>query len=867
MRRYPILGCTNRYQFPRVECLRHGRMVSVWSWQFNWSASSSASQSSTAGLGGSGDNTFLSPNFSREKVDNSTGLTPRLGTAELHDALTAGGELFGDGMVVEGGSGGGDTPTTQHPSLSLQGYNNQTPVDANNNLGDNDIDLGYDTVHQLKSNFAGGTPAAHNDMVLQSPSNQPSPNIQNLPQPPEEEQPAIPLSSNNKEETINTYVAEASSLYETLSGNVFTNPVFQYMLKQSVASKVASLGELRQHYLTKVQRWQNPTHYISITHGCRQVLLRYQGIKGAHFISGIESLDKAKVARIVILLTLIPSWDKENMTLAEKEYEIKRASMAALLATGKIGNVKELDSMSNIGLIRGEWNVDINYNGSKRTGKRIQVVCKSKDHAILVRKELYELLTADTDTAYAHLSGDQKGNICDLSVPVGPETEAKVEHVRYLAKERLIKTGEFNNYPRDWLSPNWSDAQDNALKDHVLNGMIGKNVRVRRMNTLNSRIYLGVDWEAASSISELKGRSACACETRWYRLISNVPRHVPVILRPFYCAALTDEGRIRVFRQKDAILNAILRNGIDDDDEQEVVVEEKEEEEMEVLAPSQVKSGEDFGGAESSNHYDDTTVPIDFDRQPDQKSGEDDVSTKFEQGMREEEAVEHNDEDDDEDLDKQLKQMMGLDKDDADIQTAIKQCMIEFGGNGATLAPFTVPIPKNLRSKQATAKKPSESASEFYSKQLYNRIQNSKSTSDVVKQCKELPYDKIRMLFEADMQQFFNNNDKRKSNLYKAVLGRTTKANDWQNIASIVGTTEAYCEKYWKDSMASNKNNKRRSILAKEADKVNALMRGALTKLLEEHGLIEKSAERESLIGTDVVIEQKLPSLPQEGGM
>ena len=44
-------------------------------------------------------------------------------------------------------------------------------------------------------------------------------------------------------------------------------------------------------------------------------------------------------------------------------------------------------------------------------------------------------------------------------------------------------------------------------------------------------------------------------------------------------------------------------------------------------------------------------------------------------------------------------------------------------------------------------------------------------------------------------------------------------------------------------------------------------MRGALTKLLEEHGLIKKSAERESLIGKDVVIEQKLPSLPQEGGM
>jgi len=388
---------------------------------------------------------------------------------------------------------------------------------------------------------------------------------------------------------------------------------------------------------------------------------------------------------------------------------------------------------------------------------------------------------------------------------------------------------------------------------------------------LNSRIYSGVDWEEASSISELKGRTACACETRWYRRIANVPRHVPVLLRPFYCAALTGEGRIRVFQQKEAILNAILRDGIDDDDEQEVVVEEKEEEEMEVLAPSQVKSGEDFGGAESSNHYDDTTVPIDFDRQPDHvKSGEDDVSTKFEQGMREEEAVEHNDEDDDEDLDKQLKQMIGnVGKDDADIQTAIKQCMSEFGGNGATLAPFTVPIPKNLRSKsQATAKKPSESASEFYSMQLYERIQNSKSTSDVVKQCKNLSYDKIRMLFEADMQQFFNNNDKRKSNLYMAALGKTTFGYDWQNISSIVGTTEAYCKKYWEDSiMAISKNNKCRGKLAKEADEVNVLMRGALTKLLEEHGLIEKSAERESLIGKDVVIEQKLPSLPQEGGM
>ena len=111
---------------------------------------------------------------------------------------------------------------------------------------------------------------------------------------------------------------------------------------------------------------------------------------------------------------------------------------------------------------------------------------------------------------------------------------------------------------------------------------------------MNSRIYSGVDWEEASSISELKGRTACACETRWYRRIANVPRHVPVLLRPFYCAALTNEGRIRVFQQKDAILNAILRNGIDDDDEQEVVVEEKEEEEMEVLAPSQVRSGEDL---------------------------------------------------------------------------------------------------------------------------------------------------------------------------------------------------------------------------------------------------------------------------------
>ena len=171
---------------------------------------------------------------------------------------------------------------------------------------------------------------------------------------------------------------------------------------------------------------------------CRQVILRYQGIKNAHFISGIESFDKAKLARLAILLTLIPSWVKENMTMAEKEYEIKRASMAALLATRIIGNVKELDSMSNIGLIRGEWNVDIIYNGSKKTGNRIQVVCKSKEHAILVRKELYELLTADTDTAYAHLSGDQKGNIFDLSVPVGPESDAKVT-CKVFGKGEIVK--------------------------------------------------------------------------------------------------------------------------------------------------------------------------------------------------------------------------------------------------------------------------------------------------------------------------------------------------------------------------------------------------------------------------------------------
>ena len=839
--------------------------------------SSGASQSS--GHGGGDFPIFLSPEISREKVDNSTGLTPStatLGLTPLFKTAVGGNGLFGNDMVVEGGSGG-DTPTTQHPSLSLQEYNNQTPVDANNNLGDYDIDLGGDTVHQLASDFAGGTSAAHNDMVLQSTSNQPPTYNQNLPQPPEEEQPAAPLSSNNKEETINTYVAEASSLFETLSKNVFTNPVFQYMLKQSVASKVASVADLRQHYLTKVQRWQSPNHYISIqsnksiSNGCRQVLLRYQGIKGALFISGIESFDKAKVARIVILLTLIPSWDKENMTLAEKEYEIKRASIAAKLATGVIGNVKELDSTSNISYTnRDGWIVDINYNGSTKTGSRIQVTCKSKEHAKLVRKELYELLTADTDTAYAHLSGDkyQEGNICDPSVPVGPETDVKVEVIKYLAKERLIKTGEFNNYRPGWLAVYWSNAQDNALKDHVLNGMIGGNACNKRQQNMNmsARIYLGVDWEAASLISELKGRTAYACEIRWYKHIANVPRHVPVLLRPFYCAALTGEGRIRVFQQKDAILNAILRDGTDDDDEQEVVVEEKEEEEMEVLAPSQVRSGEDFGGAESSNHYDDTTVPIDFNQQPDPvKSGEDDVSTKFEHDMRKEEAVEHDD-DDDEDLDKELRQMMGFNKDDADIQTAFKQRMIEFGGNGDTLAPFTAPIPKKL--PPVPAKKPSEPASEFYSMQLYKRIQNSKSTSDVVKQCKELSYDKIRMLFEADMQQFFNNNDKRKSNLYMAVFGKTTKAYDWQNISSIVGTSPAYCDKYWKDSIrAICKNNKHRGKLAKEADKVNILMRGALTKLLEEHGLIEKSVERESLIGTDVVIEQKLPSLPQEGGM
>ena len=114
-----------------------------------------------------------------------------------------------------------------------------------------------------------------------------------------------------------------------------------------------------------------------------------------------------------------------------------------------------------------------------------------------------------------------------------------------------------------------------------------------------------------------------------------------------------------------------------------------------------------------------------------------------------------------------------------------------------------------------------------------------------------MSYEEIRMLFEADMQQFFNSDDKRKSNLYKAVLGRSLRKIIWKDIASQVGTTTAYCKKYWLDSLKAKYG---RGKLAKEADEVNVLMRGVLTKLLEEHVLIEKRAERESLIGKDVVI-------------
>ena len=819
----------------------------------------------------------MSPNFSREKVDNSTGLTPRLGTAELHDALTAGGELFGDGMVVEGGSGG-DTPSTQHPSLSLQGYNNQTPVDANNNLGDNDIDLGYDTVHQLESDFAGRTSAAHNDMVLQSPSisNQPLTGLPHPPQPPEEELPAVPSSSNNKERLIDALVTKASSL---VVRKVINHPLVQYMLKQSeVTNDFASTDDLKQYYSNvRIHYLNNPNHFIETNASkLKRVVITNHGA----VVDGIESFEKAQLARIVVLLVLIPSMGMK-ISKAKREYEKQRAQLAASLAIGIIGNAEDISNEDNnifkTSGREGDYLIHMNYNGSQRTGTGIHFRCKSKEHAILVKKELCELLT-DTDTSFIYLSGKQKGNICDLSVPVGQDSEDKVEYVKALAKERLINTGNFNDYNPDWLTPNWSNTQDNALKDFVLSGMIGENVsnelKVRQMG-MHSRIYIGVDWEAASLFSDkLKGKTAGACKARWIKLLSNVPRDVPLILRPFYCAR-TDEGRRRMCQQKDAILNTILRDGIDD--KQEVVTEEKEEEEMEVLlpaeekekemevlVPAQVKSG---GDDELSNRYDDPT-----DHRYDEPTDPlvmGDTDTLEEQDMRKAEAVDLGEEEG-QDLDKDLRGVFGVadnqDTEAIDIDSSI-QSTIAQNAQHDTLPDFTIPS-DFLPESNVPTKGENESAAKFYAGQLYNRIQNSESTTAPVFAGKEQSLEEVEMLFEADMQVYFNNDDKRKSNLYGAALGKTTVGYDWQNISSIVGTSPAYCEKYWKESiMASNKNNKNQGKLAKEADKVNALMRGALTKLLEEHVLIEKSAERESLIGKDVVIEQMLPSLPQEGGM
>jgi len=364
---------------------------------------------------------------------------------------------------------------------------------------------------------------------------------------------------------------------------------------------------------------------------------------------------------------------------------------------------------------------------------------------------------------------------------------------------------------------------------------------------------------------KLKGRTAGACKARWYRLLTNVPRDVPLILRPFYCAR-TDEGRRRMCQQKDAILNTILRDGIDD--KQEVVAEEKEEEEqeMEVLVPVQVKSG---GDDELSNRYDDPT-----DHRYDEPTDPlvmGDTDTLEEQDMRKAEAVDLGEEEG-QDLDKDLRGVFGVADNqdteaiDSSIQSTIAQ-NAQHMGSVDTLPDFTIPS-DFLPESNVPTKGENESAAKFYAGQLHRWLEKSTTTTAPVFAGKEQSLEDVETLFEADMQVYFNNDDKRKSNLYEAALGKTTGGYDWQNISSIVGTSPAYCEKYWKESiMASNKNNKNQGKLAKEADKVNALMRGALTKLLEEHVLIEKSAERESLIGTDVVIEQKLPSLPQEGGM
>jgi len=462
---------------------------------------SSRQDSAMAGHGFD-ENTFFSPKVSREKADNSTGLTPQLRTAELHDALNAGGELFSDDMVVEGGSGG-YTPTTQHPSLSLQGYSNQTPVDANNNLGDNDIDLGGDTVHQLKSDFAGGASAAHNDMVLQSPSisNQPLTGLPHPPQPPEEEQPAVPSSSNNKERLIDALVTKASS---SVVQNVISHPLVQFMLEEStVADEIASIDDLKKYYSNvRINYLNNPNHFID-THATSK-LKRVAITNHGSVVDGIESFEKAQLARIVVLLVLIPSMGMK-ISKAKREYEKQRAQLAASLAIGIIGNAEDIGNEDN-NIFKtsrtGGYEIHMNYNGTQRTGTGIHFTCKSKEHAILVKKELCELLT-DTDTSFIYLSGKLKGNICDLSVPVGQDSEDKVEYVKALAKERLINTGNFNDYKPDWLTPSWSNTQDNALKDFVLSGMIGKNVsnelKDRKMS-MCSRIYIGVDWEAASHV-------------------------------------------------------------------------------------------------------------------------------------------------------------------------------------------------------------------------------------------------------------------------------------------------------------------------------------------------------------------------------
>ena len=216
--------------------------------------------------------------------------------------------------------------------------------------------------------------------------------------------------------------------------------------------------------------------------------------------------------------------------------------------------------------------------------------------------------------------------------------------------------------------------------------------------------------------------------------------------------------------------------------------------------------------------------------------------------MRGEEAVDLGKEEG-QDLDNDLRGVFGIadnpdtDATDSSIQSTITQNAQHMGGVD-TLPDFTIPS-DFLPESNVPTKGENESAAKFYAGQIHGWLEKSTTTT-------ALPsLEEVETVFEADMQVYFTGRDDRKLNLYKAVLGRTTREYNWQNIASIVGTTDAYCEKYWNDSLRAKRG---RGNLAKEADQVIVLMRGALTKLLEEHVLIEKSAERESLIGKDVVI-------------